>query len=84
MSDSRTLATERLLLPPLSVEDTGALTTVYSDPKVARYIGGDRLTPEAIHLQVADFAQEWQVRGYGQCAVVHRETGQSTGAGIGP
>jgi RimJ/RimL family protein N-acetyltransferase len=79
MSDSRTLATERLLLPPLSVEDTGALATVYSDPEVARYIGGDRLTPEAIHLQVADFAQEWQVRGYGQCAVVHRETGQFLG-----
>ncbi|WP_338747880.1 GNAT family N-acetyltransferase [Janibacter alittae] len=79
MSSFDFLATERLLLPPLSVEDTDALVAVYSDPQVPRYVGGDRLTPEAIGLQVADFTHEWQERGYGQSAVIRRENGRFLG-----
>jgi RimJ/RimL family protein N-acetyltransferase len=67
------LATERLLLTPISTSHTTALEEVYGDPNVARYVGGDRLTPEMVRLQVEDFAREWEVRGYGQSAVLARE-----------
>jgi RimJ/RimL family protein N-acetyltransferase len=73
------LSTDRLDLPPLSVAHTEAMARIYADPEVARYVGGDRLTPEIIALQVADFAQEWDTRGYGQSAVLRRDTGAFIG-----
>lgn len=77
--DSRALSTPRLLLPPLERSHTPALAAVYSDPEVACYIGGERLTDESIPVQVADFADEWERRGYGQSAVVLRESGKFVG-----
>ncbi|MFP7761048.1 GNAT family N-acetyltransferase [Marisediminicola sp. LYQ85] len=79
MLDARTLTTERLRLRPLTIADVPAITTLYSDPDVARYVGGDRLTPETIRLQTASFAEEWQERGYGQSAVVDRTSGEFLG-----
>jgi hypothetical protein len=58
MGSSRNLSTTRLALPPLTVEHIVALAGIYADPVVARYIGGTRLTPEVIPLQVAAFAEE--------------------------
>ncbi len=75
MIDARALSTARLLLPPLERSHAQALATVYSDPEVSRYIGGKRLTAEVIPLQVNAFADEWRERGYGQSAVILRETG---------
>lgn len=79
MLDATNLSTERLLLPPLTRTDTADLAAVYSDPNVARYVGGDRLTEEIIKLQTADFADEWMLRGYGQSAVVLRSSGKFIG-----
>lgn len=50
------LVTPRLVLSPLSIEHTDELARVYADPDVARYVGGDRLTPELVEQQVAAFA----------------------------
>lgn len=78
--DSRfELRTPRLSLRPLAITHIQALTEIYADPEVARYIGGDRLTPEAIEYQVNGFAEEWIDRGYGQSAVFHRDTGDFLG-----
>lgn len=79
MGSPRDLTTERLVLPPLAVEHTDALAKVYADPDVARYIGGTRLTPEVIPLQVAAFAEEWDERGYGQSAVIDKWSGEFLG-----
>lgn len=73
------LRTPRLSLQPLTTEHRQALGEIYSDPDVARYIGGDRLTSEAIDDQVNGFAAEWHERGYGQSAVLNRETGEFLG-----
>ena len=73
------LSTERLFLPPLTLEHTADLVALYSDPEVARYVGGDGLTPETIPLQAARFAEVWRVHGYGQSAVLDRETGAFLG-----
>jgi len=73
------LSTERLLLPPLSSEHVADLVALYSDPEVARYVGGDALTPEAIAAQAGRFAAVWRDRGYGQSAVLDRATGAFLG-----
>lgn len=79
MIDARNLSSDRLNLPPLSIKHGSNLAAVYADPEVARYVGGDRLTPDAISSQVAAFAAEWDQRGYGQSAVIDRSTGEFLG-----
>ena len=73
------LSTERLLLPPLTLEHTADLVALYADPEVARYVGGETLTPETIPLQAARLADEWRERGYGQSAVIERASGAFLG-----
>ncbi|GAB3605523.1 GNAT family N-acetyltransferase [Conyzicola nivalis] len=73
------LSTERLLLPPLGLEHADDLVALYSDPEVARYVGGDSLTAQTIPLQAARFAAIWREHGYGQSAVIDRETGEFLG-----
>lgn len=79
MPSPHDLATERLLLPPLTREHTPSLIGLYSDPEVAHYVGGDTLTPDTIPQQAARFADEWTDRGYGQSAVIDRATGAFLG-----
>jgi RimJ/RimL family protein N-acetyltransferase len=73
------LETTRLRLTPLGPELASELWSVYSDPEVARYVGGDSLTAESTREQTERFAQVWKERGYGQSAVILRETGQVLG-----
>lgn len=79
MTSSRMLETARLLLPPLTREHTAEMARVYADPEVARFVGGVGLNSESIPLQVADFADEWDLRDYGQSAVIDRESGAFLG-----
>ena len=46
------LETERLAMPPLTGQHTEALTEVYADPHVARYIGGATLDADGTAAQV--------------------------------
>ena len=55
------------------------LWTVYSDPEVARYVGGDLLNAESTREQTERWASFWDNHGYGQSAVISRETGQLLG-----
>jgi RimJ/RimL family protein N-acetyltransferase len=73
------LETPRLRLVPLGPDPAAELWSVYSDPEVARYVGGDSLTAESTREQTERFAQVWEERGYGQSAVTWRETGQLLG-----
>ena len=73
------LETTRLRLVPLGTELAPELWSVYSDPEVARYVGGDSLTAESTRDLTEWFAQVWEERGYGQSAVIWRETGQVLG-----
>ncbi|UEJ84267.1 GNAT family N-acetyltransferase [Brachybacterium halotolerans subsp. kimchii] len=79
VSDDDTFSTERLELSPLTPSDTEDVAELYSDPEVARYVGGERLTPQIIPQQVESFAAEWAERGYGQSAVRERGTGRFIG-----
>ena len=79
------LETGRLLMPPLSAAHTAALAEVYADPEVARYIGGTALDAAGTAAQVARFETVWREHGYGQSALVDRQTGALLGrAGLHP
>jgi len=87
-SDARepvVLETERLLLVPLDSSRVTELAAIYTDPEVARYIGGDRLTAQGTRDQVTAFEQVWREHGYGQSALLERATGRMIGrAGLHP
>lgn len=72
-------------MPPLSADHTAALAEVYADPEVARYIGGTALDAEGTTAQVQRFESVWRQHGFGQCALIDRETGAFLGrAGLHP
>lgn len=71
--------TKRLLLRPMVAADAEFLAHLYADQDVARYIGGDRLTPEAAIRQAIGFAGVWQEKGFGQSVVMDRASGELVG-----
>ena len=73
------LETERLLLPPLGRQHADELAEIYADPEVARYIGGSSLDAARTAAQAVGFEEVWETRGYGQSAVIVRETGAFVG-----
>ncbi len=79
MIDDGMFSTERLDLSPLTPSDTNEVAELYTDPEVARYVGGERLTAQVIPQQVEAFAAEWTERGYGQSAVRDRASGRFIG-----
>jgi RimJ/RimL family protein N-acetyltransferase len=79
------LETERLRLVQLDGHWVEDLAAIYADPEVARYIGAGGLTPEGTREQVATFERVWRELGYGQSALVERDTGRMIGrAGLHP
>jgi hypothetical protein len=60
------LETERLVMPPLRDEHTGALAGVYADPDVARYIGGAALDAEGTAAHVVRFQTVRREHGIGR------------------
>jgi RimJ/RimL family protein N-acetyltransferase len=73
------LETKRLQLVPLGPSLAEQLWDVYADTEVARFVGGDSLTPAATGEQTIWFSRVWEERGYGQSAVFWRATGQMIG-----
>lgn len=74
------LETERLLLRALSPDDFDAYAAMYADPKVMRYLeDGHPLDRAAAWRSLAVHLGHWQLRGYGQWALVERATGQFIG-----
>ena len=72
-------------MPPLSVQHTEALAEVYADPDVTRHIGGAALDAGATAVQAARFEAVWREHGFGQSALLDRETGAFLGrAGLHP
>lgn len=59
-------------LRPLQESDADFLASLYSNPDVARYIGGNRLTAQAATNQAQKFSQIWKTHGYGQSVLVDK------------
>lgn len=74
------VVTERLVLRGLEQSDLDAYAAICADPEVRRYLGDGRpLERPAVWREIAIFLGHWDLRGFGQWAVVERETGQLLG-----
>ena len=74
------LVTERLLLRGLKLSDLDAYAAISADPDVRRYLGDGRpLERPAVWREMALLLGHWRLRGFGQWAVVTRETGDLVG-----
>lgn len=74
------LETERLLLRPFEQADLDAFAEICADPEVMRFIGSGRtLDREDTWRSMAMYSGHWNLRGYGQWALVERATGQLIG-----
>ena len=74
------LVTERLLLRGLELSDLDAYAAICADPDVRRFLGDGRpLERPAVWREMALLLGHWGLRGFGQWAVVERETGELVG-----
>jgi RimJ/RimL family protein N-acetyltransferase len=74
------LETDRLLLRGLQPGDLDAYAAMYADPDVMRYLEDGRpLDRAAAWRSMALHLGHWSLRGYGQWAVVGRQTGELVG-----
>ncbi len=70
--------TERLLLRGFVPNDLDAYASMCADPEVTRYLGGP-VDRGAAWRSMALYLGHWQLRGYGQWALVERSTGEFVG-----
>jgi RimJ/RimL family protein N-acetyltransferase len=69
-----TLTTERLLLRPFVEDDVAPYFALLQDPDVTRYVGDRRVpTLQETSRSVAALIGHWELRGYGQWAIVERD-----------
>jgi RimJ/RimL family protein N-acetyltransferase len=74
------LQTERLAMRGFREDDLDAFAAISADSKVTRWVGNpDGLSREDAWRQMAYFAGHWELRGFGQWALVERETGELVG-----
>jgi len=74
------LVTERLLLRRLELSDFDAYAAICADPEVRRYLGDGRpLERPAAWREMAFLLGHWELRGFGQWAVVKRDNEELLG-----
>lgn len=74
------LVTERLLLRGLEESDLSAYASMCADAEVRRYLGDGRaLERPAAWREIAILLGHWDLRGFGQWAVVERASGELVG-----
>jgi [ribosomal protein S5]-alanine N-acetyltransferase len=81
MSVPLPIETERLTIRSfVPAADAGAMTRVYCDPEVMRYVPGGALADEAaVRDLLGSYARIQTERGFSSWAVVERETGELIG-----
>jgi RimJ/RimL family protein N-acetyltransferase len=75
-----TLSSQRLTLRGFTAADLDALAPIYADPEVSRYIGdGTPADRAATWRALAGMLGHWQLRGYGEWALIEQATGRLIG-----
>ncbi len=74
-----TLHTPRLTLRPHCAADLADCLTLWSDPRVVRYIGGVPQDRQAVWFRLLRYAGMWSLLGYGMWLVEDRESGAFMG-----
>src|SRR5205814_6421093 len=74
------VTTDRLLLRGFEPRDLDPYATMVADPEFTRYLGdGQPLDRVGAWRQIALFAGQWSLRGFGLWAVEERDTGALVG-----
>lgn len=75
------LETERLIIRKFTPEDLDWLIEMRVEPSINKYLGGTRMqNPEAITKRMQFYLDCYEKFGYGQCAMIWKETGENIGA----
>jgi ribosomal-protein-alanine N-acetyltransferase len=80
------LETPRLKIRKLTRDDLDWLVEMRTRPEVYKYIGGTRMqNPEAIAKRLEFYLECYEKFGFGQCAMIWKETGERIGcSGLQP
>jgi RimJ/RimL family protein N-acetyltransferase len=73
------LITERLILDAHTREDFDALSAMWADPEVVRFIGGTPRGREDCWSRLLRYIGHWQLMGYGYWAVREKTSGKYIG-----
>jgi RimJ/RimL family protein N-acetyltransferase len=74
------LRTERLLMRGFREEDLDAWAEICADPEVTRWVGDSKpVSREDAWRLMAYFLGHWELRGFGQWALVEERTGELVG-----
>lgn len=73
------LETERLRLRGHRLEDFPAMSAMWADPQVTRFIGGRPFSEEETWARLLRYAGHWRLLGFGYWVVEDRATGRFLG-----
>ena len=73
------IETARLILRPHRRDDYESLLSLWSDPGVVRFIGGEPQSPEQVWNRLLRYAGHWALNGHGFWAVIDRADGRHVG-----
>jgi len=73
------LATDRLTLRGITLDDFEAYARIWQDETVVRFIGGTPLSREACWARLLRSSGHWRLLGFGFWGIIERETGQLIG-----
>jgi RimJ/RimL family protein N-acetyltransferase len=74
------LQTERLTMRGFRNDDLDEMSAISADPEVTRWVGDDEgMTREETWRRIAYWVGHWELRGFGQWALIERETGRLVG-----
>ena len=74
------IQTARLLMRGFTDDDLDELAAISADPEVTRWVGDeDGLSREETWRRIAYFLGHWHLRGFGQWALVERDSGKLVG-----
>jgi RimJ/RimL family protein N-acetyltransferase len=72
--------TERLIMRGFREEDLDELAAISADPEVTRWVGDEHgLSREETWRRMAYFVGHWELRGFGQWALIERDSGRLVG-----
>ena len=73
------LTTERLILRGHETQDFEDLLSLWTDPKVVRFIGGRANTPDEVWSRLLRYRGLWPLLGFGYWRIEDRQTGRYVG-----
>jgi RimJ/RimL family protein N-acetyltransferase len=79
LKEAPTLETERLILRAFGSEDLEALSAMWADPDVVRYIGGHALGREDTWRRSLAACGQWPYTGWGYWIAELKQTGELAG-----